>query len=117
MRTPLRSPLPYCLAAAALLGAGPASATTIDPLLSEELVLGADFVGVVDCDRAGGVVAGYTVVESWKGPKAGAAVTIRVAVNYWEPQFPVALCGERYFVTAYKAPPSRVMSTTVGGGV
>src|SRR5690349_6845760 len=86
----------------ALLGPAPAPATTIDPLLFEELVLGADFVGVVECRTAGGVVAEYTVVESWKGPKAGTRVTIRVAVNYWEPQFPIALCGERYFVTAYK---------------
>lgn len=103
--------------AVALLGPAPAPATTIDPLLFEELVLGADFVGVVECRTAGGVVAEYTVVESWKGPKAGTRVTIRVAVNYWEPQFPIALCGERYFVTAYKAAPSRIVSTTSGGGV
>ena len=103
--------------ALALLGPAPAPATTIDPLLFEELVLGADFVGVVECRTAGGVVAEYTVVESWKGPKVGSRVSIRVAVNYWEPQFPIALCGERYFVTAYKAAPDRMVSTTSGGGV
>jgi hypothetical protein len=86
-------------------------------LLFEELVLGSDFVGIVECEQAGGIVAGYKIIESWKGPKAGSRITIRVAVNYWEPQFPIALCGERYFVTAYKAAPVRMMSTSSGGPV
>jgi hypothetical protein len=116
MRTAIRL-LPSGLVALALLAPGRAAATTIDPLLFEELVLGADFVGVVECDRAGGIVAGYKVIESWKGPKAGTRITIRTAVNYWEPQFPIALCGGRYFITAYKEPPFRVVSTTSGGGV
>jgi hypothetical protein len=93
------------------------SATTIDPLLFEELVLGADFIGIVDCEQAGGIVARYRIIESWKGPRAGSEISIRVAVNYWEPQFPIALCGERYFVTAYKEAPWRVMSTTSGAPV
>src|SRR3954454_2184044 len=116
MRPALRTFSCY-LAGSALLWPQPASATTIDPLLFEELVLGADFVGVVECDRAGGVVASYTVVESWKGPRPGTRVAIRTAVNYWGPQFPVALCGRRYFVTAYTEAPSRVVTTTSGGGV
>jgi hypothetical protein len=74
-------------------------------------------VGIVQCERAGGIVATYKVIESWKGPKPGARITIRVAVNYWEPQFPIALCGERYYVTAFKAAPFRMMSTTTGGPV
>lgn len=101
----------------ALLRSAPAAATTIDPRLFEELVLGADFVGVVECEQAGGIVAHYRVIESWKGPKVGELISIRVAVNYWEPQFPIALCGERYYVTAFKQPRSRIMSTTSGGGV
>lgn len=100
-----------------LLGPEPVNATTIDPLTFEELVLGADLVGVVECVTAGGIVAEYTVVESWKGPKRGTRLCIRAAVNYWEPQFPVALCGERYFVTAYKSAPARVVSMSEGGGV
>jgi hypothetical protein len=96
----------------------PVAATTIHPLSLEELVARADLVGVVECETAGGIVARYRVVESWKGPAAGKRVTIRVAVNYWEPQFPIALCGQRYFVTAYKGePPSNVVTSSVGGGV
>jgi hypothetical protein len=116
MRTAVRA-FSCGLVALALFWPQRTLATTIDPLLFEELVLGADFVGVVECTQAGGVVAGYRVVESWKGPKVGTEITIRPAVNYWEPQFPLALCGERYFVTAYKEAPSRVISTTSGGGV
>jgi hypothetical protein len=116
MRPALRA-LSCYLAAFALLWPWPASATTIDPLLFEELVLGADFVGIVECEQAGGIVASYTVVESWKGPKPGTRITIRVAVNFWEPQVPIALCGERYFVTAYKEASFRMTSTTSGGPV
>ena len=34
-----------------------AVATTIDPLTWEELIVGADFVGIVECETAGGIVA------------------------------------------------------------
>ncbi len=102
---PLVRALSCNLVALVLLWPSSASATTIDWMTFEELVLGADFVGIVECDRAGGVVAGYSVLESWKGPRAGTHITIRVAVNYWEPQFPITLCGERYFVTAFKQAP------------
>ena len=114
---PALQKLACCLAISALLWPQSASATTIDPLLFEELVLRADFVGIVECEQAGGIVATYRVIESWKGPKAGTRITIRVAVNYWEPQFPIALCGERYYVTAFKEAPFRMMSTTSGGPV
>jgi hypothetical protein len=101
-----------------LLGPRTASGTTIDPMLWEELVLRADFVGIVECETAGGGVAEYRVVESWKGPNVGLRVRIKTAVNYWEPQFPIALCGERYFITAYKSSaPSTVISTTGGDWV
>lgn len=106
-----------CAAAAFISWSVAALATTIDPLLFEEMVLGSDFVGIVECQQAGGIVANYRVIESWKGPKPGSCISIRVAVNYWEPQFPIALCGERYFVTAYKEAPTTIMSTTLGGGV
>jgi hypothetical protein len=109
--------LSCCLVVSALLWPHSATATTIEPLLFEELVLRADFVGIVECEQAGGIVATYRVIESWMGPKPGSRITIRVAVNYWEPQFPIALCGERYYVTAFKQAPFRMMSTTSGGPV
>ena len=97
--------------------AAPASATTIDPLSWELLILQADLVAEVQCESAGGIVARYKVVRSWRGPAAGSKVSIRVAVNYWGPQFPVTLCGQRFFVTAFRSPPSTMVSTTSGGGV
>ncbi len=104
-----------------LLLACPSPATTIDPLTWEQLVLGSDFVGIVECTTAGGIVAHYKVIESWKNqaeyPK-GKTLAIETAVNYWEPQFPIALVGNRFLVTAYRAsPPATMMSTTSGGGV
>ena len=94
-------------------------ATTVDPMLWEQLVTSADFVGVVECRVSGGIVAKYKVIETWKGtPKKNQTVSIRVAVNYWEPQFPITLCGDKYIVTAYnRRVPSTIMSTTSGGGV
>lgn len=95
----------------------PARATTIDPLPWELMFLQADMVAEVQCVTAGGIVARYKVLRSWRGPAAGSQVKIRVAVNYWEPQFPVALCGQRYLVAAYRSPPGTMVSTTTGGGV
>ncbi len=93
-------------------------ATTIDPLLWEQLVDGADFVGIVECTTAGGIVARYRVVESWKGPPSGSELTIRVRYDYWGTQFPIALCEQRYLVTAFKSePPDNMTSTTRGGPV
>jgi hypothetical protein len=87
-------------------------------LTIEELAVNADFIGVVECTTAGGIVARYKVVESWKGSSAaGDEISIRVAPDYWGPQFPVTLVGERYVVTAFKAPPSTMMSTTIGGPI
>lgn len=93
-----------------------ARATTIDPLLWQQLVDGAAFVGIVECDQAGGIVARYRVIETWKGtPKPGDAVTIKTAVNIWGPRYPLALVGDRKVVTAFAGKaPSRMMSTTMG---
>ena len=96
----------------------PARATTIDPLIWEQLVLDAGFVGIVECETAGGIVAGYRVVESWKGVPVGTRFKMRMAINYWGPQFPVTLVGERYLVTAFSADaPTRIMSYTSGSPV
>ena len=96
----------------------PALATTIDPLTWEQFAADADFMGIVECQTAGGIVAQYRVIESWKGAPAGTTISIRVAVNYWEPQFPIALVGMQYLVGAFKREaPLRLMSTTQGSPV
>ena len=103
-----------------LLAVGPSCtlATTIVPLSWQQLVDGAGFVGIVECTKAGGIVAEYRVVESWKGQSTGSVLRIRIGVNYWEPQFPTVFVGERFLVTAFKNyDPTTLMSTTSGGPV
>jgi hypothetical protein len=96
----------------------PAFGTTIDPLTWQQFASDADFIGIVECETAGGIVAKYKVLESWKGAPAGTTFSIRIAVNYWEPQFPIALIGERYLVAAFRSKaPTRIMSTTLGSPV
>ena len=58
-------------------------AHTIDPLIWQEFALQADFIGVVECTVAGGVVARYEVVEVWKGENTvqGQTVDIEVALT------------------------------------
>jgi hypothetical protein len=102
---------------AALTVSLPASATTIDPMQWHDLLDKSAFAGVVECTQAGGIVAQYKVIESWKGPPVGTSLRIRVAVNYWEPQYPLTLVGERWVVTGFKAAPSTLMSTTSGSMV
>jgi hypothetical protein len=92
-------------------------ATTIDPLTWEELVVGANFLGIAECEVAGGIVARYKVIEAWKGEAVGNSISVEIAVNAWEPQFPIALCGERFLFAAYKKPPSTMMSTTSYGAI
>ena len=92
-----------------------ASATTIDPLIWEQMVLDSEFVGIAECEVAGGIVAKYRVVESWKGMTVGTQFTLRMSTNFWGPQFPVTLVGQRFLFTAYKSyAPTRIVSTTFG---
>lgn len=96
-----------------------ANGTTIDPLVWQQLVVDADFVGIAECTTAGGTVAEYVVVESWKGPKVGTKMSMRIAIDYWgEEQYAMVLCGERVLVTAFQSrAPSRLVSFSSGGGV
>ncbi len=73
----------------------------------QSVVADAGFVGVVECEVAGGIVARYRVIDSWKGPLAGSRLLIGRYTNEWEPQYPLALVGERYFVAADTAHGSR----------
>ncbi len=87
----------------ALLAPSIAMATTVIRPIWQEMVVDADFVGIIECTDAGGVVANFKVVESWKGnEEPGAILAFRMQPDVWGPQFPTALCGERYLVTAFK---------------
>jgi hypothetical protein len=96
-----------------------AQATTIDPLLWEQMVLDSEFIGIAECETAGGIVASYRVIESWKGISAGTRFNLRVAANYWGPQFPVTFVGERYLITAYESQDqtTRLVSMALGNPV
>ena len=81
----------------------PARATSVDPMTWDQITLQADFIGVVTCAVAGGIVARYRVDETWKGaPAVGGELALRVGADYWGPQFPIALCGQRYLVAAWR---------------
>lgn len=79
-----------------------ASATSIVWRTWEEIVRDSDFVGLVECQVAGGLVAKFKVIEAWKGKPEREEVFLRMSENYWMPQFPIALCGERSIVMASK---------------
>jgi hypothetical protein len=52
------------------------------------------------------------------GPPQGTRLRLRMAVNYWEPQFPIFLIGDKLLVIAYKShDPTTLLSTSSGGGV
>ena len=90
-----------------LLGAGSADATSIDPLIWQQLALHADFIGIVECDAAGGIVARYRIIETWKGEEKREHITVRVRPDPLGNAFPIALCGERFLITAYRRKDSR----------
>ncbi len=78
-------------------------ATSIDPMLWEEMLEAADFVGIVECVTAGGIVAKYKVLECWKGAESPRAeIAIRTEIDYCEPQYPLALCRQKAFGAVYK---------------
>jgi hypothetical protein len=82
----------------------------------EERLLFSDFVGIVECQTAGGIVAKYRVVESFRGSKAGSDLTIAMDINFWATQYPLALCKERYLVAARKedSPDPNMISASGG---
>ncbi|MCY2929087.1 MAG: hypothetical protein NTV86_06255, partial [Planctomycetota bacterium] len=123
-RRALRVPAPSGLLRTALLVmlapvvcSAPAHGTTIDPFVWEELILGADFVGIVECTVAGGNVAKYKVIETWKGPAGLKELSIGITPNYCGGQFKIVLVGQRLFVAAFKDPPCTMTSSFSAGGV
>ncbi len=82
----------------------PAQASTIIPQLWEQVVDDTDFVGIVECETAGGIVAKFRVVEAWKGSRAGAVLTIDMGTDVFGDPFRTALCGDRYLFAAKSLP-------------
>jgi hypothetical protein len=72
----------------------------------EDYVLRADFVGIVECRVAGGVVAKYRIVESWKGPPQGGEISIRAETSRTGDHFPLTLVGERYLAILHRPSPN-----------
>lgn len=105
------------LALAAMTLHSTASATSYILPDWEESALNSDFVGVVECVTAGGIVARYRVLESWKGAAVGTELNISQHVDYYGPQFPISLVGQRFFVFAGRigcySPRSMLMSDQV----
>jgi hypothetical protein len=97
--------------------AAPAGATRVAPMTWRELIDDADFIGVVECTVAGGIVARYRVVETWHGvEEPGATVALRRAVDYWAGQYPVALAGDRFLVTAFRERTPETIASTAEAG-
>lgn len=83
----------------------------------EESATTSEFVGVVECIVAGGIVARYRVIDSWKGSPVGTELNISQHVDPFGPQFPVSLVGERSLVFAKKGPSYQSWSFSVGHGI
>jgi hypothetical protein len=97
----------------------PAAGISLVPRPWRLLVYDAAFVGIAECTVAGGIVADYRVIDSWKGPGPGATLRISRTLSVWEPTFPIALCGERYLILASASagePYKLCLSRAVGCG-
>jgi hypothetical protein len=101
----------------ALLLQGKTLATTYILPTWEQLATTSEFIGVVECVTAGGIVARYRVIDSWKGAAVGSELNISQHVDVFELQFPISLVGERFLVFGEKTASYRISSLTSGGGV
>ncbi len=110
----------HAAAFAVLVGLGtaaPAGATRVAWMTWQELVDRADFIGVVECTAAGGIVARYRIVETWHGSEEpGAIVTLHRAVDRNAGQYPLALVGDRYLVTAFRDRTPETVVSSAGQG-
>jgi hypothetical protein len=81
-------------------GAPSVAASTRIPPPWQLVVADAGFIGIVECEMAGGVVAGYRVIESWKGPPPESRITIGLHTDGFGAHYPLVLVGERFLVAA-----------------
>jgi hypothetical protein len=96
----------FCVAFVVLKFSENLKSTTIDALTWEQLAIHSDFVGVVECVKAGSIVAGFKVSEVWKGNIKKDIINIRMSFDIQGPQLPFILCGEKYFITAFNKLPN-----------
>lgn len=98
-----------CVCVIALLVPHRAQATSWIVPTWEQLAQDADFIGVVECVTAGGIVARYRVEESLKGMAVGTEFLMQEFSDSMGDHYPVRLCGERMLVMAgkIKAPMER----------
>jgi hypothetical protein len=87
----------------------------IGPIPLEQQVAKADFVGIVECEMAGAIVANYKVIESCRGAKAGEHIHIRTFARIVGPQFRISLVGQRFFVLAVRTGPDENYGNPVAG--
>lgn len=81
-----------------------ALATKVDSVeCVEEAILNADFIGVVQTERAAGGVAPCSVLESWKGPAKGTKVMIRLTGFMPEDPYPCIAQGRVFVAFATSA--------------
>ena len=94
-------------------------ATKVDPRTWAQLSLSADFIGVIECTKAGGIVAEYKVIQTLKGLETPEdLIRVRMVTDYWGIHFPTAFVGEKYLITGFKSnAPIGLISTSSGGGV
>ena len=78
---------------------------TSERLIWQQIAWRADFIGEVECITAGGIVARYRVLATWKGrPTAGDELLIEIPpFHITGPAYPLALVGQRFVVAGFAA--------------
>lgn len=77
---------------------GTLRASWVIPTSVEAYLADADFIGVVRCAQAGGIVAEYEVVEALKGDASLRSMRIEIVSSYEYDEIPIALVGECFLV-------------------
>lgn len=90
-----------------MIQGGVAWATSFVVPTWQQMAQDADFIGVVKCVTAGGIVARYKVEESWKGLANGSEFLMHRPADAFGDQYPTKLCGDRMLVMANKISTSK----------
>lgn len=87
-----------------MIGGSSAWATSFVLPTWRQMAQEADFIGVVKCVTAGGIVARYRVEESWRGLAKGSEFLMHRPADDFGDQYPTLLCGDRMLVMVAKMP-------------